>query len=64
MVHDADIPKAEAMMIDLSLHLDISIARALRASDIPLDVYNYLSPRKRVSYYFEATGTPSEKSKA
>jgi hypothetical protein len=43
---------------------EVNIAKAIRPAQVPQEVYNYLSPRKRVSYYFDASsarpqaGTP------
>ncbi|MBT9499044.1 HD-GYP domain-containing protein [Zoogloea sp.] len=53
-VFDPDIPKDEAIMLDLEQEPDINIAKALRPIQLPPEVYEYLSPRKRVTYYFDA----------
>ncbi|WP_228111809.1 HD-GYP domain-containing protein [Zoogloea sp. 1C4] len=53
-VFDPDIPRDEAIMLDLEQEPDINIAKALRPIHLPPDVYEYLSPRKRVTYYFDA----------
>ncbi|MDD3354223.1 HD-GYP domain-containing protein [Zoogloea sp.] len=53
-VYDPDIPKDEAIMLDLEEEPDINIAKALRPIQLPPEVYDYLSPRKRVTYYFDA----------
>lgn len=55
VIYDAEIPKEEAMMVDLELQPDLGITKALRPANVPMEVYNYLSPRRRVSYYFEAS---------
>jgi len=52
MVYDARIPKAEALILDLEQTPGISITKALRAGALPPAVHEYLSPRKRVAYYF------------
>lgn len=52
MVYDALIPKAEALILDLEQTPGISITKALRAGALPPAVHEYLSPRKRVAYYF------------
>jgi hypothetical protein len=41
-------------MLDLEQEPDINIAKALRPIQLPPEVYEYLSPRKRVTYYFDA----------
>jgi len=54
VVYDADVPKQEAILLDMDRQTDLSIGKAIRPGQVPLEVYNYLSPRKRVSYYFDA----------
>ena len=55
VVYDPDVPKDEAMMLDLEAEADLSVAKAIRPGQVPREVYHYLSPRKRVSYYFDAS---------
>ena len=55
VVYDADVPKEEAMLLDLEHETEFNIAKAIRPAQVPREVYNYLSPRKRISYYFDAT---------
>jgi len=54
VIYDANIPRDEAILVDLERETDLNIAKAIRPAQVPGDVYNYLSPRKRVSYYFDA----------
>jgi putative nucleotidyltransferase with HDIG domain len=54
LVYDPAVPKEEAISIDLEKEVDINIVKALRPIQIPAAVYDYLSPRKRVTYYFDA----------
>lgn len=54
VVYDADVPKEEAILLDMDSQSDLNIAKAIRPGQVPREVYNYLSPRKRVSYYFDA----------
>jgi putative nucleotidyltransferase with HDIG domain len=56
MIYDASVPKEEAMSIDLAAEPDISIKRALRPAMLPRQIHEYLSPRHRVTYYFDAKG--------
>ncbi|WPC68828.1 DUF3391 domain-containing protein [Rhodoferax ferrireducens] len=64
MVYDAEVPKDEAILLDMERETEVNIAKAIRPAQVPQEVYNYLSPRKRVSYYFDASsarpqaGTP------
>lgn len=55
MVYDAGVPKEEAILLDMERETDFNIAKAIRPNQVARDVYNYLSPRKRVSYYFDAS---------
>ena len=54
VIYDATIPKDEAILIDMAQETDLNISKAIRPAQVPLEIYNYLSPRKRVSYYFDA----------
>ena len=55
VAYDAEIPKEEAILVDMERELDVNIVKAIRPAQLPREVYNYLSPRKQVSYYFDAT---------
>ena len=57
ILYDADVPKNEAVMLDLNEEPDVNISRAIRPGQLPPAVFDYLSPRRRVSYYFDAEGT-------
>ncbi|MES2152344.1 MAG: HD-GYP domain-containing protein [Pseudomonadota bacterium] len=60
MIYDAAIPKKEAVLVDLEHETEVNIAKAIRPAQVPREVYDYLSPRKRVSYYFDAgTAAPA-----
>lgn len=54
LLYDPDIPKEEAIMLDLEQEPDINISKAIRPAQLPAAVFNYLSPRKRVTYFFDA----------
>lgn len=58
MIYHAEVPKEEAILVDLENEADVTIVKAVRPAQVPPDVYRYLNPRKRVSYYFEAGGKP------
>ena len=54
VIYDAEIPKDEAILVDMALDIDTNIVRAIRPGQVPREIYNYLSPRQQVSYYFDA----------
>lgn len=60
VVYDANVPKEEAIMLDMEHETEVNIAKAVRPAQVPREVYSYLSPRKRVSYYFDAAAPRSE----
>ncbi|MBU1332295.1 MAG: DUF3391 domain-containing protein [Gammaproteobacteria bacterium] len=53
MLHDAELPKHEALILDLEQNPQHSIERSLRPTEVPLDVLEYLSPRRQLSYHIE-----------
>lgn len=58
-VYDSSVPKDEAILVDLETEVDVNITKAIRPAQLPREIYNYLSPRKQVSYYFDA-GAPNK----
>lgn len=53
LVYDPDIPKDEAVIINLEREADLNISKSMRPGQLPREVYQYLNPRKRVTYYFD-----------
>ncbi len=60
LVHDAKVPRGEALVLDLEHTHDLGIRRSLPASKLPPAAVQYLDPRPRVSYYFEPLSPVSE----
>lgn len=54
VLYDPQVPKEEALMLDLDQELDINISTALRPAQLPAQIYEYLSPRRRITYFFDA----------
>jgi HD-GYP domain-containing protein (c-di-GMP phosphodiesterase class II) len=52
MLYDPDIPRSEALLLDLS-EASTKIESALNPAKLPLEVVEYLAPRGRVDYYIE-----------
>ena len=61
MVYDPEVPKDEAVILNLESELEINVVRALRPALLLPKVAAYLNPRKRVTYFFD--GEDSGKSK-
>lgn len=53
LVHDAKVPRSDALVLDLEGVHDLGIRRSLPAAKLPPAAVEYLDPRPRVSYYFE-----------
>ena len=51
----ASVPRDEALILNLEEQPLLGIKRSLKPVHLPQAALNYLSPRKRVSYFFEQT---------
>lgn len=58
IVHDSRVPKDEAPVLDLETVPELGIRRSLKPSQLPRDALDYLSPRKRICYFFERAVDP------
>lgn len=55
LVYDADIPKEDAMILDLADETaDVAVSASIRPGALPKAIFEYLNPRKRVNYYAES----------
>lgn len=52
LIYSAEIPKDEAVIIDLSEHPELTIRKSLRPAQLSKAIFDYLNPRERVSYFF------------
>ena len=53
MLHDPEVPRSEAILLDLR-DTDLAIASAVNPATLPLEVVEYLAPRGRIDYYVES----------
>lgn len=53
VIHDPLVPRDEALVIDLEDMDELGIRRSLKPLQLPKAAFDYLSPRKRMCYYFE-----------
>ncbi len=58
IVHDPHIPRDEALILNLENEPQLGIRRSLKPMHLPQAALSYLSPRKRISYFFEQTPSP------
>jgi putative nucleotidyltransferase with HDIG domain len=61
LIYDPGISMDEALIIDLSEDNSVSIVKSIRPSQLPPEVYNYLNPRTRVSYFLTAEDSKQSK---
>jgi HD-GYP domain-containing protein (c-di-GMP phosphodiesterase class II) len=54
LVHDPRWPRDEALHLNLMTTPDLGIRRSLKPSQLPPDALEYLAPRPRVAYFFDA----------
>ena len=60
MVYDEKVPKEEAILLDLEHETAINITKAMRPVLLPTAIQAYLSPRKRVTYFFDSSAQPGQ----
>ncbi|MBL0090743.1 MAG: DUF3391 domain-containing protein [Ideonella sp.] len=61
LVCDPAVPTEQALVINLEGCPDLGVRRSLKASQLPAAAHDYLSPRPRVTYFFEpATAAVAE----
>jgi len=64
MVYDENVPKEQAILLDLEKEIEINITNAVRPAMLPPAIAAYLSPRKRVIYFFDSSAQPGPKGDA
>lgn len=58
IVHDGNVPKEQALVLDLETKPELGIRRSLKPAQLPRDALDYLSPRTRICYFFERAVDP------
>lgn len=53
IVHDPQVPKEEALILDLECAPELGIRSSLKPGQLPRASLDYLSPRSRICYFFE-----------
>jgi len=53
MLYDPHVPKEAALIVDLEREDQLKITKSLRAALLSREALAYLSPRQRVTYYFD-----------
>jgi hypothetical protein len=53
LIYDPEVPKDEATILDLQHEASLNVVASLKPSQLSREVHAYLSPRKRMTYYFD-----------
>jgi putative nucleotidyltransferase with HDIG domain len=53
VIHNPEIARDDALVINLEQEANLGIRRSLKPLQLPKAAYDYLSPRKRLCYFFE-----------
>lgn len=54
LIHDPAVMRHEALVVDLERAPEIGIRRSLKPAALPREAFDYLLPRQRIGYFFEA----------
>ena len=53
LIHDSKVPPEQGVVVELENEPGLEIERSLKPSALPRSVFEYLSPRRRTSYFVE-----------
>lgn len=53
VLYDEEVPKKEALIVDLADEQDLRVEKSIRLAHLPDAVLEYLSPRSRITYYVD-----------
>ncbi|MEO6895391.1 MAG: HD domain-containing phosphohydrolase [Caldimonas sp.] len=56
LIHDASVPREQALVVDLESVSGLGIRRSVRVQQLAPTIAEYLAPGTRVSYFFEPAG--------
>lgn len=58
LLYDPTIPKEEALLLNLAEEPELSVASTMRPAELPKMIFDYLSPRSRISYFSDFKSSP------
>ncbi len=53
VLYDSEVPKKEALIVELAEENDLRVEKSIRLSHLPPEIFEYLSPRSRISYFVD-----------
>lgn len=60
LIYDPSVPKHEAIILDLESEAELTIIKSIRPGQLPQQVFTYLNPRKRMTYYCDTVPGPTQ----
>ncbi len=55
LLYDPEIPPKDALILDMQDDPDLKITQSIRPAALPQQIFDYLSPRTRITYYVNPT---------
>jgi len=56
VLYDEEVPKKEALIVDLADEPDLRVEKSIRLAHLPQEVLDYLSPRTKITYFVDPNG--------
>lgn len=53
VLYDPEVPKKEALIVDLADEPDLRVEKSIRLAHLPPETLEYLSPRSKITYFVE-----------
>ncbi|WP_147819698.1 HD-GYP domain-containing protein [Salidesulfovibrio onnuriiensis] len=53
VLYDSEVPKKEALIVELAEETDLKVEKSIRLSHLPPEIFDYLSPRSRITYFVD-----------
>ncbi|GAB7022156.1 HD-GYP domain-containing protein [Salidesulfovibrio brasiliensis] len=53
VLYDSEVPRKEALIVELADEPDLKVEKSIRLSHLPQEIFDYLSPRTRISYFVD-----------
>lgn len=54
VLYDSEVPRKEALIVELADEPDLKVEKSIRLSHLPQEIFDYLSPRTRISYFVDS----------
>ncbi|EPR39803.1 metal dependent phosphohydrolase [Desulfovibrio sp. X2] len=61
LIYDPEIPKEEAIIFDMEEDPDLQVVKSIHPGQLPPEIFAYLNPRSKVTYYMDHANEDSAK---